>query len=116
MVEGLYESGTADIDDLCQLFLAVVKETSLVVFFIDGIDEVSEDYRKLKIFLKPKSEATASQVKLFISSREDTAYLKQTSNAPNLKVPAAGQTLDGDIHSYVRHAVQKSVRKRYPQH
>ena len=112
MLEGLSEDEMADSDDLCILFLVIIKEISPVAIFIDGLDEASEDSRKL-VFLKLKdimSEAISFHVKLFVSSREDTAYLIQPWNISNSKVHVGGQAVDTDIDGYVRYAVREAIR------
>jgi len=62
-----------DLVDVITLLLDILKTTLAATIFIDGLDEVVEDDRKL-IFLHLKNlvvESTAN-VKLYTSGREDT--------------------------------------------
>jgi hypothetical protein len=105
-------SGVPDTADICRVLLAAIHQFCSITIFIDGIDEVLEDDRKL-IFShlnKLLSEGGPTLLKLFISGREDTTAVTQVLEIPNFKARITADVIAGDIDNYVRYAVRELIR------
>lgn len=76
--------------------------------FVDGLDEMSELDRKF-VFLLLKTTTglgATSQVKDFVSSREDATYLMDSPGIPSFKIQISSNTISPDIDRYIKNEIE----------
>lgn len=114
MIESAYleNKRTPDTEEICQILLLAIDKLPTVAIFIDGLDEVLEDERKM-IFSNLRTillHFKSSSIKLFVSSREDTSYLTKISSVRTFKVQVLASSIAEDISSYIKSSIQDLLR------
>ncbi|KAF7921112.1 uncharacterized protein EAE97_011380 [Botrytis byssoidea] len=104
-----YETSSPGLDQIVALLIKAIDELSAVAIFIDGLDELPESDRRLTFSLLRKIlDEVISPVKLFVSSREDVAYLFQTSSdLTTFKLHLQTESISPDIEAYIIHAINE---------
>lgn len=115
ILEEIFRQGKIpEIEGLIELILNAIKRKPPLIVFIDGLDELNDEDRKL-VFLKLTNlvtEADPCAVKILITSREDTAYLTKAQGIRCFKVRIGASTIAGDIDSFVKHATRELIEQR----
>ncbi|KAH6684268.1 hypothetical protein B0J14DRAFT_572528 [Halenospora varia] len=114
-LETIYQqNGTPELKEICILLLEIVKRSPGVILFVDGLDEANDDERNL--FLESIKEIMAqcksSQIKLFISAREQITNLRTVAIVRNFRIHIAPNSTANDIDGFVRETVRDLVRTR----
>lgn len=93
--------------------MEVVHNIPSVVIFLDGLDEILDNDRRL-VFSNIRNfiEAAPSVVKVLFASREDTSYLTKIANVSQFRVHIGTNNITADIDTYVKHAVQTLIGRK----
>ncbi|TVY59373.1 hypothetical protein LCER1_G001100 [Lachnellula cervina] len=97
-----------DIENLIRLIEFSIQRLPSVIMFVDGLDEMSESDRKF-VFLLLKTTTglgATSQVKDFVSSREDATYLMDSPGIPSFKIQISSNTISPDIDRYIKNEIE----------
>ncbi|CAG8159947.1 unnamed protein product [Penicillium salamii] len=95
----------------CADLILPILDSNPATIILDAIDEVDEANRHdLFSFIRRITDESASVVKIFISSREDSSLLLRLPHAAVLSVK--GEETKTDLANFVRHQVTSSIQKQ----
>ncbi|KAF4638043.1 hypothetical protein G7Y89_g25 [Cudoniella acicularis] len=114
MLEDMHQSSALlNFERILALLQLSFDKNSSIAIFVDGIDEMTEHNRKLVLqrLSSIMKSANDSQLKIFVSSREDTTYLFSGLTCPKYKIRVQNDSISEDIETYVRNSVHELREK-----
>jgi len=116
MIEESYPEKTSvpALGDILPILVAIIRRQTNVIIFADGLDKMIDNGRKIFFthIVDLLLNTAPCQLKVFVSSREDTTYLTLNPEVINLKVHLAEESLSGDINSYAKQSIHNLIERR----